>query len=140
MAYILANPDGTSNAKTGDRVVTGGGIYEKLASGASRLVEKLDTATGTTKSYAEVMAAYVRKVSGGSTNNSTVDTTKQPDIPVNTTGSDSTLFTPGYDPTDYANYSTTSTSGFGNIMGYIVLGLVGIALLDRFMNGGGNRG
>ena len=138
MAYILANPDGTSNAKTGDKVVTGGGIYEKLASGASRLIEKLDTATGTTKNYAEVMAAYVRKIGG--TNIGTTDPTKQPDIPIDATGNSSGIFTPGYDPTAYTNYGTTNTAGLSSIMGYVVLGLVGIALLDRFMNGGGRNG
>lgn len=133
MAYILANPDGTSNAKAGDKVFTGGGIYEKLASGASRLIEKLDTATGTTKSYAEVMAAYVRKVS----NSREEPVNPSQTSTLDTTGNSGTLFTPGYDPTAYTNYGTTNTAGFSSIMGYVVLGLVGIALLDRFVNGKG---
>jgi hypothetical protein len=48
----------------------------------------------------------------------------------------------GYDPTDYAvSYKTTSStsSGISNILGYVVIGLIGIALLDRFMNSSGKK-
>lgn len=147
MAYVLVNPDGTSNAKPGDKVVTGGGIYEKLADGTSRLVEKLP-GIGTTKNYSDVVSAFSKLASGsgGAANNISRDdlkTTQQPDLTVDSVGANGELkvSVAGYDPGDYNTaYKTTGGPNLSTVMGYVVLGLVGVALLDRFMNGGGDRG
>lgn len=143
MAYVLVNPDGTSNAKPGDKVVTGGGVYEKLKDGTSRLVESLPI-IGKTSNYNDVVSAYgelVRK-SGGLKQD--VKTTIQPDLTVDSVGDNGEfkVSVAGYDPKLYdTGYKTTaSSSGPSNILGYVVLGLIGVALLDRFMNGGGKRG
>lgn len=137
MAIVLVNKDGTSNAKAGDIVVTGGGLYRKNEDGTSTKVGGLNTSSGTSKSYSDVLSTFSQLV-GGSGGTKTVDTTTtvQPDLTVQSVDDNGLVTTtPGYDPNEYVSYKTTSSSsGLSTIMGYVILGLVGIALLDRFMN------
>lgn len=148
MAIVLVNKDGTSNAKVGDLVVTGGGVYKKTESGSIRVMG-LDTATGSSKNFNDVQAKYNSLVSGAV---SAVSNTGKTDATAGTTKETVTVDSvddngiasvsvAGYDPSAYSVYKTTSSSStsFSTIMGYIILGLVGVALLDRFMNGGGKR-
>lgn len=140
MAIVLVNKDGTSNAKVGDYVVTGGGVYQKTATGSIRVMG-LDTPTGSSKDYNDVVSKFASLVSGsGSSGNE--KTTSNETVKINSIDDNGIVTVAGYDPTDYSTaYKTTSSSsGISNILGYVILGLVGIALLDRFMNGGGKRG
>lgn len=54
--YVLVNRDGTSNAKAGDIVVTGGGLYKKNADGTSTKVG--DLPGGPTSDYNKVVEEY----------------------------------------------------------------------------------
>lgn len=54
--YVLVNPDGTSNAKAGDIVVTGGGLYRKNADGSSTKIG--DLSGGSTSDYSKVIEEY----------------------------------------------------------------------------------
>jgi hypothetical protein len=153
MAILLVNKDGTSNAKAGDYVVTGGGIYQKNADGSSTKVAGLpNTATGSSKNYNDVVSAFSSLVgsssSGGSVTSGTdtahVGTTKETasvdDVDDNGIAK---VTVAGYDPSDYAVYSSGSSgssTSISTVLGYVILGLIGVALLDRFMNGGGKRG
>ncbi|MBR0596594.1 hypothetical protein [Sinanaerobacter chloroacetimidivorans] len=137
MAIVLVNKDGTSNAKVGDYVVTGGGVYQKTATGSIRAMG-LDTPTGSSKDYNDVVSKFASLVSGsGSSGNE--KTTSNETVKINSVDDNGIVTVAGYDPTDYSTaYKTTSSSsGISNILGYVILGLVGIALLDRFMNGKG---
>lgn len=146
MAILMVNKDGTSSAKVGDYVVTGGGVYQKTATGSIRVMG-LDTPTGSSKNMSDVVSTFNRLTGGSSgSQSSTPVTTKTPSYTQPSVSVDSIddngiakVTVAGYDPTDYSVYSGGSSSSSGvnisSIMGYIVLGLVGIALLDRFMNG-----
>lgn len=144
MAIVLVNKDGSSNAKVGDYVVTGGGVYKKTATGSVRTGD-LDTSTGSSGNFSDVVAKFNSLVSGGGGSNNetktktTTDGTKKETVTVDSVDDNgiATVTVAGYDPADYStSYKTTSSSsGIGTILGYAVLGLVGIALLDRFMNG-----
>lgn len=137
MALLMANPDGSSNAVAGDVVVTGGGVFQKT-DGDSVLLGTLEQWLGkrTTGSYAEVEKAFRKaKASGDYTKNIGTSKAMNGVVPesvgaisydVNGVGTVS-----GFDATSYV--PKTSTAG-STIVGYIVLSLVGIALLDRFMN------
>ena len=64
--YVLVNRDGTSNAKAGDIVVTGGGLYKKNADGTSTKVG--DLSGGSTSDYNKVIEEYnnlIPKLHGG---------------------------------------------------------------------------
>lgn len=128
MAWLIANPDGSSNAKIGDKVVTGGGIYEKLADGTSKLVDALPTATGKTKSYAEVKKFYdniVNATGGGGKDTKVVE-----DVIIEDTEWNNDTFT---SDTDYDYELNGSSLAVGNIVGYAIVALVGIVVLDRIM-------
>ncbi len=148
MAILMVNPDGTSNAKAGDFVVTGGGIYRKNEDGSSTKVSGIDTASGTSKNFADVVSTF-NKLTGGSNQTQPVNKTAQDGKIQESFKVDAVdgngiakVTVQGYDPEEYqVTYKTAgSSAGIGNILGYVILGLVGIALLDRFMNGGGKRG
>lgn len=64
--YIVGN-DGKApaNAKPGDKIVTGGGVYEKTATGSIR-VGGIDTPTGTSSNMADVQNTFNRLTGGGS--------------------------------------------------------------------------
>lgn len=158
MAVIIGNPDGTSNAQIGDVVVTGGGVYEKTATG-SRLVATLKDFLGKDKttSYAEVGQAYQSYMSavsagaayGGSASaNRATQTAAQ--RAADTAAAKNSLAAAedqngiavtgisGYDPGNYvaSGGSSAASSTGSNIVGYVILFLVGVAVLDRFMNKG----
>lgn len=135
MAYVLVNPDGTSKANIGDFVITGGGIFEKTESG-SRFVSGLEGLIGKAKtgSYGDVVAAY-SKVATTKATPSELPTTPEVATPVSVDENGLVdVSVSGYDPSDYSVAS--SGSGLSNIVGYVVLFLVGVALLDRFINRG----
>jgi hypothetical protein len=140
MAYVLVDPSGKSNATVGDIVVTGGGLYEKLKDGTSKLVGGLPN-IGKTKNYSDVVDVFSKLASDGTTQDNLRETV-QPDYTVKSVDDNgiATVEVLGYDPTDYTGYSAGSSTDISTVLGYIVLGLVGVALLDRFMNGGGSRG
>lgn len=150
MAILLVDPKTgrADNAKPGDYVVTGGGIYQKTETG-SVWVGGIDTPTGTSKSFSDVVATYNRLISGGGGSTKKEEkaavTTKQLQDDLEITGVDDNgiLSVSGYDPTIFPVYIPMDSSGgnaasvdFGNIAGYVILGLVGIALLDRIIGGG----
>lgn len=46
----------------------------------------------------------------------------------------------GYNPAEYSAYSYGSvSSGAGKVAGYVIIGLLGVVLLDRLMAGGGKK-
>lgn len=143
MAVLVANKDGKSNAKAGDIVVTGGGIYEKNADGTSTLVESLKDFIGTakTKDYNilnTIAESYkAREGSKSATvQTETVQTTEEPTVITKPVTEQSDLLSGvQFTPLDYSDSSGTGSSeGASKILGYVVLGLVGIAVLDRFIN------
>lgn len=152
MAIKIANPDGTSNAKPGDVVITGGGIFKKNEDGSSTKLESLNDFIGkaTTKNYSDlskIAESYAAResVRGGSSSNSKVDYSNGSEVKPSkeetykpTAIDDNGILTGqivGFTPIDYSDSSRTgSSSGVNKILGYVIVGLVGLALLDRFMN------
>ena len=148
MAYLIANPDGTSNAKPGDTVVTGGGIYKKMADGTSKLIDKLPTPSGKTTSYSELQKIYnsiAFGVGGAATSTTKKASTSQ------SSGSSGSVFSsaanfdsfqnsffqdPGYGDYNYSYSGGSDLSGVGKVAGYVIVGLVLVAILDRVMMGG----
>ena len=159
MAVIVVNPDGSSNAKAGDTVITGGGIYRKNDDGTSTKIEGLSSFIGknTTGDYSQlskIAQSYAARESsrGGSSSNSYVDygTSSGKEITaasndtyvaqaVDQNGIISGTTIQGFTPVNYSSGSASSSSGINKIVGYIVLGLVGLAILDRFVSGGGKK-
>ena len=151
MAIKIANPDGSSNAKPGDVVITGGGIFKKN-DGSSTKLESLNDFIGkaTTKNYSDlskIAESYAAResVRGGSSSNSTVDYSNGSEVKPSkeetykpTAIDDNGILTGqivGFTPIDYSDSSSTgSSSGVNKILGYVIVGLVGLALIDRFMN------
>lgn len=134
MAYVLVNPDGTSNAMPGDRVVTGGGIYEKLADGTSRLIDSLPTTTGKTGSYDEVKKIFSTIVNatggGGGKTDPVIKEQFEQGIIIEDTEWNNDDF--GYNSS--GDYSLDSSSlNVKNIVGYVIVALVGIVVLDKLM-------
>ncbi|MDY0198833.1 MAG: hypothetical protein RBR68_13565, partial [Tenuifilaceae bacterium] len=133
MAWLIANPDGTSNAKVGDRVVTGGGIFEKLADGTSKLIDALPTGSGKTSSYSEVQRIYaniVNATGGDGSNQGSLlspvveDTSWNYDsFTVEDTSWNYDSFTGVGD--DYDFTSGSSSLNMSNIIGYGIVFLVG---------------
>ena len=128
MALLIANPDGTSNAKVGDRVVTGGGIFEKLADGTSKLIDSLPTGSGKTNSYAEVQRIYANIVNATGGSGSNQGPLISPVVEDTSWNYDD--FTTG---DDYNFSSGSSSLNMSNIIGYGIVALVGIVVLDKFM-------
>ena len=153
MAILTAKPDGTSNAKAGDIVVTGGGIFRKNADGSSTKISTLKDYIGkdTTKNYSDlkgvaqsfqVHQSVIGGVSGTVSSNSSSKTAaavkpakedKYTPTSVDDNGIMSGIV--GFNPVDYSTGSSASSSGVNKVVGYIVLGLIGLAVLDRFLNG-----
>jgi len=132
MALLIANKDGTSNAKAGDTVVTGGGIYRKNADGTSTLISKLPTSTGKTSDYGVLTHIY---------NSMTSKPVKEPSI-IDQTLNNTEVFDSA---TNYDSFTTPTGSGaitsgqtinFSNLFGYIIVGLVLLVILDKLMGGG----
>ena len=129
MALLIANPDGTSNAKVGDRVVTGGGIFVKLADGTSKLIDALPTGSGKTSSYSEVQRIYANIVNATGGDGSNQGSLLSPVVEDTSWNYDS--FTGVGD--DYDFTSGSSSLNMSNIIGYGIVFLVGIVVLDKFM-------
>ena len=142
MALLLVNKDGTSNAQAGDLVVTGGGIYEKLADGTS--VKVSDLPGGNTGSYEAVKNAFNKLTNdmlGISQMSELQQQTQQKIEEEQQKPDENGIVYLGFDPTQYMNYTETgsvsdsdTSSNFENVVGWAIVGLIGIALLDRFMN------
>lgn len=156
MAILKANKDGTSNAKPGDIVITGGGVFQKNADGTSTRLETLKDFIGVdkTKDYGildTIVQSYKDRESlHGNANvidtaNDAIDNMQQSVIPeVGSAGeqiynatvdANGIVDISGYNPQNYASYESGSGDGTGEkILGIAVLALVGIAILDRWMN------
>lgn len=148
MAIFTVGSDGKApaGAMPGDQIVTGGGIYEIGPDGSGNKIADLSGLIGkaTTGSSVDVArAAQILRGQSGDSSGSMVGGTApaavvgsaKPEtgylgaVDVNGIGEIS-----DYNPGDYGS-AATSTS-WGNVVGYVVLALIGIALLDRFMNKG----
>lgn len=142
MAIVLVKKDGTSNAKVGDIAVTGGGIYRKTETG-SEYIGGLDTKSGKSSNYADVVrnfGMFEKAYTGSSASVESVDPNGI--ATVAPTGTE-------YDPKDYLTNAATSyttegstkaSSGLENIIGYALLFLIGIALLEKFFGAGSKKG
>lgn len=151
MAIFTVGSDGKApaGAQPGDQIVTGGGIYEIGPDGSGNKIADLSGLIGkaTTGSSVDVARAaqILRGQSAGSSGGAmtggvsaaAVVGSAQPEtgfvgnIDVNGIGEIT-----DYNPADYGGSSATTSASWGNVIGYIVLALVGIAVLDRFMNKG----
>jgi len=143
MAYVLANPDGTSNAKVGDIVVTGGGLYEKTESGG-KYVGALTDSVAKTSSYDALKQIYNANYSGGGNGGSSAAATASASV-LNPGTSYTESYKPtvdtngiydiyGYDPNTYAaaySSSASTSSTLNTIFGYVIVGLVGLVILNR---------
>ena len=148
MAILKANPDGTSNAKEGDFVVTGGGVFQKTSNGSIPVTNAageniLKDLVGVTKtgSNAVVDAAYTLlnniAAKGGTS------TAPKAQSPVDQVLNDTTVFD-SY--TNYDSFTTPSADSsalysgqkinLSNIMGYVIVGLVLLVVLDKLIGGG----
>lgn len=157
MARILtANPDGTSDAKVGDYVVTAGGIVQKTADGKNPIVATLKDYIGkdTTKNYSDLkgvaqsFAAHQgviggisgtvssRSGSSGKTAAATKPTKQDKYTPTNIDDNGIMSGIVGFAPVDYSSGSAASSAGVNKVVGYVVLGLVGLAVLDRLLDRG----
>jgi len=165
MAYYIVNDNGQapSSAKVGDIVVTGGGIYEKTATGSVRRTD-IETSTGytTTGNYSSVVEQFNRitgKSSGGSGNSGSGNngttpgaagtsgaTNPTPGTPDAAGGTDLNAtvdengivdlsgfknFNPGNYSTGGSGISSDTSTTVKNVLGYIILGIIGLVLLDR---------
>ena len=146
MAYYIvdANNKAPSSAKSGDIVVTGGGIWEKT-DGASVRRQDLEEKYGytTTGSYQKVVDTYNRITGqssggssgggGGSTKTTTTTTTTAPDPEIDTsTDVNGIWYLGGYDFPGAPTYSSTGdANAVKNFFGYILLGLIALVILDR---------
>lgn len=142
MAVLIANKDGTSNAKAGDIVITGGGIFKKKADGTSEFINPLPISTGKTSDYNVLTGIYNQMTGKGSS--TAAPATPSVVSPVDQVLNDTTVFD-SY--TNYDSFTTPSTGSselytgskinFGNVFGYIIVGLVILVILDKLMMGGG---
>jgi hypothetical protein len=144
MAILRANPDGSSNAKVGDVVVTGGGVFQKTVNGSipwtnanGENVLKDLVGVASTGSSALVDKAYNLLVSKGVSDTTKTKTNVIDEVLNNTQVFDSAS---NYDSFTTPDYSTSGSGGstfnFGNIFGYAIVGLVLIVVADKFIGGG----
>lgn len=151
---LTANPDGSSNAKAGDVVVTGGGIFQKNADGSSTKLSSLKDYIGkdTTKNYndlkgiAQSFAAHQGVIGGisgtvskssGKTAAATKPTKEDKYTPTSVDENGIMSGIVGFTPVDYSASSTAASSaGVNKVVGYVVLGLVGLVILDRLLDRG----
>lgn len=145
MAVLMVKPDGTSNAKAGDYVVTGGGIFLKNADGSSTKVDSLPgniAPTGKTTSYKTVQAAYdmIANATGlggglGTPDGSQRNESIAPGVG-ETANVDPVTYVSGYDTPDYS-YMTTGTTkastGGEKVVSFIIVSVVMLVILDKFM-------
>ena len=134
MAYVLVNPDGTSNAKVGDKVVTGGGIYEKLADGTSKLIDSLPTTTGKTGSYDEVKKIFSNIVNATGGGGGKTDPVIKEQVEQGIIIEDTEWNNDDFGHNSSGDYSLDSSSlNVKNIVGYVIVALVGFVVLDKLM-------
>lgn len=109
-------------------------------------------ATDTIVSYAK---SLISSVGGNSTGTTTTTTTTPPAATTNGDGVINLAPDPLFNPSDYtvggnsaygtvgSNYytatSTSNTSTVNKLLGYVIVGLVGLALLDKFVNSSGSK-
>ncbi|MBE6033887.1 MAG: hypothetical protein E7222_04220 [Clostridiales bacterium] len=149
MALVLVNKDGTSNAKPGDTVIHGGGMTTINKDGTKTTVPL--PGVGKTKNYntvVDVMNNLTKTESawatGGSSSSSgrTQSVTQNPvevfDSETNYDDFTSSLSF-NYDPMAAVNGNIPNYSGSGssvslsNVVGYGIVGLVLIAVLDKLI-------
>lgn len=142
-----------ASAAAGDYVVTGGGVYQVGSDGRGTLVSSLSdyvkSGAAKTGSKAVVTEAYtnLKGILSGNKAPSVVKTvTEKPAAAtVGAVDDNGIIYTApaaasGYDPSEYASAgSVISSKKIGDYIGYVVLGLIGIAVLDRFIGGGGRK-
>lgn len=156
-----------ASAKVGDLIVTGGGIYRMTANGGVRdeEAEKASGYSGGVGNYNTLATEIYNKVrtslssSGGKSGGSSGGTSDTPTPTPNVDASNSQQpqdinvnydvngigyldgvdGIEGYNPYDYVNYSPSGSSSetISNFFGYVLLGLVGLVILDRIVAGGG---
>ncbi|MFV0516778.1 MAG: hypothetical protein ACK5MV_05225 [Aminipila sp.] len=159
MALVLVNKDGSSNAKPGDTVVHGGGMTTIHNDGTKTTIPL--PGVGSTKNYStvvDIMNKITKDSSswatGGSrkrNNNATRDVSSPATSAVKTFDSEENydnFTTPGsglndyyclrFDPMSAVNGTIPNYSGNGgvkasNIVGYGIIGLVLIAVLDKLI-------
>lgn len=163
MAIIKVNPDGSSNAKVGDWVVTGGGVFEKTATGSVQVknaagenILKDLIGASTTKSSAVVDAAYNLLTTGRTSGSKTTTPAPvytapapvvvKPTVPASNVIDEVLNNTEVFDSaTNYDSFTTPSydlssgasgTLNLSKIGGYAVVGLVLIVVLDKLIGGG----
>lgn len=129
MSILMVKPDGTSNAKAGDYVVTGGGIFYKNADGSSTKVDSLPgniAPTGKTTSYKTVQAAYdmIANATGlggglGTSDGSKRNESIAPGVG-ETANVDPVTYVSGYETPDYSYMTTASTGGSSSTLSVIV--------------------
>lgn len=154
MAILLPDGNNSSKAQVGDYVVTGGGIYYKSATGSEKISDLTSyLGKATTGSKEELMQVYQKVVAGASRENLTknvdtkglsnklgnsASTSDAAEIFDSEENYDSFTNSITYDPTAAAtgnipNYSTSGNINMSNVVGYAIVGLVLIAVLDRLM-------
>lgn len=153
MAILVANPDGSSNAKAGDVVVTGGGIFRKNADGSSTKMSDLKDYIGssTTKDYSKlstIARSFQSRQSAeggisGTYNEVAKDTQKSAKsdsyIPTGIDDNGIVSGITGFVPVDYSTGTAASSTGASKVIGYVILGLVGLVVLDRLLDDRGRK-
>lgn len=140
MAIVLVNKDGTSNAKVGDIVVTGGGVYRKTETG-SEYIGGLDTKSGKSSNYADVVrnfGIFEKAYTGSSASVDAVD----PNGIATVTPSGTEYRPKDYltnAASSYTNEGSAKSSGLENIIGYALLFFIGVALLEKFFSSGSKK-
>lgn len=153
----------SSDAKVGDIVVTGGGIWEKTSSGSVRRTD-LEASTGysgkvgnyntlATEVFGKVKSSLEKTGYSPVTNRDTTPApvkTTDPAPGTTTDAPDSSDnydvnydlngigYISGFDPGMYATSTASGgsgTEGAKTILGYVVLALIGLVILDRFIGG-----
>jgi hypothetical protein len=142
MAILLANKDGTSNAKPGDVVVTGGGIFRKNEDGTSTKVQALPTYGGKTSDY-NIVTNIWREMTGTGGDYMPTNAAPKTQSPIDQVLNDTQVFD---SVTNYDSFTTPGSGSsalytgqkinFSNIMGYIIVGLVLLVVLDKLIGGG----
>jgi len=145
MAFLKANPDGTSSAQIGDFVVTGGGVFQKTSNGSipvtnangDNILKDL-VGVATTKSSALVDAAFNMLSTGNAGSGSPAPKTNVIDEVLTTTQVfDSASNYDSFTTPDYTSSGSGGSSfSFTKIFGYAIVGLVLIVVMDKFIGGG----
>jgi len=149
--YHLVNTDGHRNAQIGDRIVTGGGVYQVTANGGVR-VDSLPTATGRTTSQAQLTSIFNNIVTNSATarggavaqaNNFAAGGASRPGGSGGGGGAVALpnaplVNVPGFEPNEFlvSGGGSVNASAAGNVIGFVVLGLFGLLTLNIIVGGG----